>query len=284
MISCKACQKVYSTPYNLNKHWKRQPMCKSWISLEPGLKDFVDHKIELQADCQQDNQEPNTTCMTCNTVFANVGNLNRHLLNSVICNKWDVYNELEPIQGYLGRAYSEFDAPEHYLHHIMRNVYLIDKEFTTRRDLKQILEENNVKYAVSILPHELGRNAYFECDYQNMPYVGHDMNIDIEQFDKQCENIEEYRARGENVVVYCNNGYQRSVAFLTYYLVKHHNDRVTSIENAIDIILPIVDAHNYSHIRSYRSFYLDRMNALFAGHMAMQTQTSALVPISTFNI
>jgi hypothetical protein len=40
-----------------------------------------------------------------------------------------------------------------------------------------------------------------------------------------------------NVLVFCNNGYQRSIPFLVYYLTNYHSDEVPSIEKAVELIL-----------------------------------------------
>lgn len=262
MLSCEACQKVYSTPYNLKKHWKRQPLCEQWINLQPGLKDFIDHKLGLE---NKDHTETNTTCMACKTSFANVGNLNRHLATSLICSKWDLYNDLEPIHGYIGKLYSEFDAPKYSLCHIIWNVFLIDKEFAKNPEMIEILKENNAKYVIAILPQDEGSENYdwlqnLGVDHTVMKYKGHNMEIDANEFDVQCNLIEQYRHKRENVFVFCNNGYQRSIPFLTYYLCKHHADEVPSIDQAIDIILPQVDKSNYSHLRDK---YVESMQMLF---------------------
>lgn len=266
MNKCEACGKVYSTPYTLQKHHKRQPLCDKLLlmnngSLNPLFKDFVNHKIELQSkECKEST--PNTTCLACNTVFSNVGNLNRHLATSIICSKWDLYNELEPINAYIKGYYHEFDAPKYHLCHIIWNVFLIDKEMAMSDKIKDIMQENRLKYLITILPedspHDFVKNI---CDsYTIMTYKDHEPFIDKKQFQEQCEVIEEYRKRRENVFVFCNNGYQRSLPFLTYYLYKYHNDEVPSIEKAIDIILPQVDKQNYSQLRDK---YIESMNKLF---------------------
>jgi hypothetical protein len=259
MISCDACQKVYSTPYNLKKHLQRQPLCEKWLSLQPGLKDFINEKIKLQAE--NTAKEVNTTCHACKTVFANLGNLNRHLSTSVICSKWDLYNDLEPVQGYIGKTYSGFDAPEYQLTHIIWNVFLIDKEFAKNTDITSIAKENNIKYIIAILPGDAEHTWLKELkiDYHISTYEGHDTNIDYQEFDTQCKKIEEFREKRENVFVLCNNGYQRSIPFLTYYLYKHHKEEVPTIERAIDIILPQVDKDNY---RLQRDNYIQSMKEL----------------------
>lgn len=248
MLKCEACNKVYSTPYNLKKHWKRQPLCEKWITLQPGLKDFIDYKVSLQTN---DDKEENTTCMACKIMFANVGNLNRHLATSIICSKWDLYNDLKPINGFIGKSYSEFESPKYSLNHIIWNVFLIDKEFAKKPEMKDIIQENNAKYVIAILPHEddPGWLKELGVDVACLHYDGHNTFIDKAGFDVQCKKIEEYRARRENVFVFCNNGYQRSIPFLTYYLTEHHKDEVPDVQRAIDIILPQVDKTNYSNVR-----------------------------------
>jgi hypothetical protein len=265
MLACEACKKIYSTPYNLKKHLKRQPMCEKWMNLQPGLKDFIDHKFIIISKEGQHEPVQNTTCTACNTCFSNVGNLNRHLATSLVCSKWEMYNELEPITGYMGKAYSEFDAPAYSLIHIIWNVYLIDKEFLMKKsaeEMKGLLKENNVKYIIAILPTEAPSSILdvLGIDYHVMTYDGHNPILDETAFDAQCQKIEEYRSRRENVFVFCNNGYQRSLPFLTYYLYKHHHDEVPTIDRAIDIILPQVDKKNYSGTRDK---YINSMNLLF---------------------
>lgn len=265
MNRCEACGKTYSTPYTLHKHHKRQPLCDKWIKLEAGIKDFVNHKIEVQSTVSQ-QQEANTTCLACKTVFSNIGNLNRHLSTSTICSKWDLYNDLEPITSYIGKCYHEFDAPLYHLCHIIWNVFLIDKEMAMSENIKEIIQENKVKYIIAILPREeeYKSNIWIQniCDsYKVMYYDGHEPTLDIDQFKEQCMEIEEYRQKRENVFVFCNNGYQRSIPFLTYYLYKYHNDEVPSIEKAIDIILPQVDKTQYGNLRDK---YIESMTILFS--------------------
>ena len=267
MNSCEACGKKYSSPYTLSKHHKRQPVCKRWLELEPGLKDFVNHKVQVaRSAC---STEHNTTCLACNTTFANVGNLNRHLATSIVCAKWDLYNDLEPVQGYIGKYYSEFefDAPKYSVCHIIWNVYLIDKELAkSAAAVSSVVKENKIKYMIAILPsqddHDWLKNLADDNDLAHhvMTYDDHAPALDVEEFRRQCDVIEEYRRKRQNVIVFCNNGYQRSIPFLTYYLYEHHKDEVPSIDRAIDIILPQVDKAQYSKLRDE---YIDSMSKLF---------------------
>jgi hypothetical protein len=96
-----------------------------------------------------------------------------------------------------------------------------------------------------------------------MSYEGHTMDINPKQFDEQCNIIEEYRKTRDNVFIFCNNGYQRSIPFLTYYLCHHHADEIHSIEVAVDTILAQVDKKNYAKIRDT---YVQSMHDLFKHH------------------
>jgi hypothetical protein len=262
MHVCEACHKVYTTKYNLKSHWERQPVCEKWVKMQSGLKEYIDHKFSVEEDKKT---EQNTTCLACNTTFANVGNLNRHLSTNLACSKWDLYNDLQPVQTYIGKLYSEFETPKYALTHIIWNVFLIDKEFIKKPKIREMLQENSAKYIIAILPADDKTDTKSQLDaleitYDVMSYEEHNMNIDQVQFDKQCDTIEEYRKRRENVFVFCNTGYQRSIPFLTYYLFKHHPDEIPTIDRAIDIILSQVDKSNYGTLREK---YINSMKTLF---------------------
>ena len=154
--------------------------------------------------------------------------------------------------------------------HIIWNVYLIDKEFIKTQPMQEIIKDNNISYVLAILPkndesdpdnHTRGCLQELGVKHDVMQYEGHDMHIDMDEFQRQCDVIEEYRGKRENVFVFCNNGYQRSIPFLTYYLWKHHNDEIPDIPRAIDVILPQVDKANYTELRNK---YIESMNQLFS--------------------
>ena len=246
IFSCDACSKSYSSKYNLSKHHKRQPLCVKWLELQPGIKDYIDDKFQLPI---QNLDDIETRCGICNIIFANIGNLNRHLDTSTICSKWSLYKDLEPIQTYIKTpVLEEFIAPKHSLCHIIWNLFLIDKEL---KDIPEIIAENNIKYIIGILPDEETYNKTFppEIDHHIMLYDGHTTKLNVIEFDKQCEKIEEYRAQRANIFICCNNGYQRSIPFLCYYLVKYHPEEVPNIAKAIDMILPQVDRQNYANLK-----------------------------------
>lgn len=266
----------------MRAHLGRQPLCAEWIQLKPGIKDYVDDKFNLPMT-DREKEALNTKCFICNTTFANVGNLNRHLSTSIMCSKWAEYKNLEPLQGYItGKKLSsvqmfDFDGSESdnsdyetfvpvensLCHHIIWNVFLTDKETAKQDALKQVIEENNIKCIVGILPSD----SNFELDdvgdieLVRIPYSDHTMDVDYELFERACNKIEELRKDRHNVLVFCNNGYQRSIPFLCYYLTKHHADEVPEVARAIDIILPQVDKANYG---SLRDVYVEQVQALLS--------------------
>lgn len=271
MYKCDACHKHYSSEYNLKKHLQRQPLCESWMKLSPGIKDYVDDKFMLPLS-DVEKQDLEHKCFICGTIFANLGNLNRHLDHSMICSKWSMYKELEPLQHYMQKkvkhmhlhneAYETFETPAYSLCHIIWNLFIIDKDFAALPNFEDILKENKVKYILAILPDEseYTKHVKVEIDHHIMVYKGHTMSLDTDLFDEQIAVIEDYRKHRGNVFVFCNNGYQRSIPFLCYYLTKHHADEVPDIERAIDIILPQVDKANYA---SLRDEYVSKMKVLF---------------------
>ena len=295
MFECIACNKSYTTKTNLKLHHTRQPLCINWIKLNPGLKDYIDTKYNLPEDPHNIQTQQNTTCGICNTTFSNIGNLNKHLNTSIICSKWKHYKELQPLETYISKInyneiipvdkpyylhkesyllqniktspsiyHEEFIAPKHKLCHIIWNIFLIDKEFAISEDL---LEDNNIKYIISILPDEETYNnkfSQYNIDHYVMKYNGHNTNIDINEYDIQCNKIEDYRSRRENIFVFCNNGYQRSIPFLCYYLVKYHNNEAPTIEKALDLILPQVDKANYITIKDN---YIEKMKLLLTPYI-----------------
>lgn len=260
-VECGACNKVYSSKHCLRKHHQRQPLCAKWLTMSPALTSYVNDTLMLPRDSGHDDLR----CGICGTTFANKGNLNRHLDQTLICSKWAVYMEAERLLPYvdlkLGRPldlddsdatgrYATFVAPERSCWHIIWNVYLVDKDLANSLDMDAIVTKNNIKYVVALLPNE---SEYPESlksvDHVVMTYEGHTPVLDTAAFDTQCRAIEAYRHKRDNVLVFCNKGYQRSIPFLTYYLTRFHGDEVPTVERAIDLILPQVDKANYTHVR-----------------------------------
>ena len=148
-----------------------------------------------------------------------------------------------------------FEAPPpSKVYHIIWNILLTDKQFSlTQENLK----ENKIGHILAILPTEndfttlySGDTPYSVLDYGNV----HEPSIDISRFQTIGKFID-YLARNSkndserNVLIFCNNGYQRSIPFLSYYLTQFHRDECPTISKAIDLILPQVDKLNYLSLR-----------------------------------
>lgn len=260
MIECGACNKLYSSKHCLKKHHQRQPLCAEWLKLKPSLKSYVNNKLMLPHDAGFHENK----CGICGTMFSNKGNLNRHLDNSLVCRKWLVYEDAQQLQAYINTiptaypdpeqtedsTFATFEAPAYSLCHIIWNVFVIDKELAKKQDMSQIVKDNNIGYVLAILPDEKEYPSDLAfVPHEVMAYEGHTPTLNVADFDKQCALIEEHRKNRVNVFVFCNNGYQRTIPFLTYYLTRFHGDEVPTIERAMDLILPQVDKANYASIR-----------------------------------
>lgn len=224
------------------------------------------------------------SCKSCHKTFSNLGNLNKHINRNIICQKWDKYHSIQErkpmshIKGYNNNSnlseimkikeepslknddeffgkqkngvyniYSPAPEPvDNKIMHIIWNVLLSDKDAKlTEQDFKQ----NKITYVIALLPfiEDYNNLNLPECEYTVMEYKhDHTTNINIEQYIENCKKIENIRKTRTNVLIFCNNGYQRSIPFLCYYLMKFHNDEVPDLDKALDIILPQVDKENYS--------------------------------------
>lgn len=149
----------------------------------------------------------------------------------------------------------DFDpSPKTDIHHLIWNIIITDKLTTFTPEM---LVQNKIKYILAILPHNI---QFLELNQEipDFPYDvleygdSHDMNIDFELYDTYCKKIDEIAKNGDtirNVLVFCNNGYQRSMTFLVYYLINYHKDEFSTIAHATEMILSQVDRDNYTKIK-----------------------------------
>ena len=295
--TCDACQKTYSNAHNLRQHHERQPLCAKWLSIPngPGLKEYIDQEFSLPV-VEGESERSKLYCGVCQTQFTCSGNLNRHMKERVMCQKWAKYRELTPLTTYLlkpqgsdehidaanglGITYQangeskslvdlgrneEFVAPAFKLNHILWNLFLVDKELVAKPDFPAILRSENVKYMISILPVDpQERNT---ADGRSIDTICHQIGMDIElmeysdhtpiefdnrtktEFDRVCRNIEHHRSKRENVFIFCNSGYQRSIPFLVYFFTRFHPEEAPTIERALDLILPQVAREEFAKVR-----------------------------------
>lgn len=163
--------------------------------------------------------------------------------------------------------YTPFETQkESYVHHLIQNLVVTDKLTPLT---KTMMEENNINHILAILPQ---KNQYLALnkDIPNVPFhvmdygEGHDMSINLEKYNDCCRQIEEKARKNENVLVFCNNGFQRSTPFLAYYLIKHQNNEISNIEKAVDVIIPIIDQDNYV---TQREMYVNNLKLLLPKSM-----------------
>lgn len=158
--------------------------------------------------------------------------------------------------------FETFEPPKYSIAHIIWNLFLIDKDFLKKVKINDIVNDNNIKYILSILPDENEYRKYIDIDIDHtiMNYDGHNTILDLDAFERACVKIETYRGKRENILIFCNSGYQRSIPFLCYYLMKHHPNEVPDVDRAIDIILPQVDKVGYPELRGK---YIESIGKLF---------------------
>lgn len=148
-----------------------------------------------------------------------------------------------------------FEAlPPSKVYHIIWNILLADKQFPlTQENLK----ENKIGHILAILPTIDDFNKLYSGDIPHtvLDYgIIHEPIIDSSRFKTIGKFIDDLARNSKNdsnrnVLVFCNNGYQRSIPFLVYYLTQFHSDECPSISKAIDLILPQVDKLNYLSLR-----------------------------------
>lgn len=129
---------------------------------------------------------------------------------------------------------------------------------------RDVLALENICHIVAILPNqaefdtlavdisasevsstvlEYGDSHTTEIDFDTFNSVGKR----IDTIAKETKNTQTENTR-RNVLIFCNNGYQRSIPFLVYYLTTFHADEVPTIEKALSIILSQVDRENFANL------------------------------------
>ena len=139
--------------------------------------------------------------------------------------------------------------PPTQTYHIIWNLLLADKQMKLTQET---LDNENICHIMAILPHK-SDFLQLNSDIKDFPYSvleygdNHDTKINKEEFKLYGSIIDSMakKAGRRNVLIFCNNGYQRSIPFLVYYLITFHANEVPTIEKALGIILSQVDKSNY---------------------------------------
>jgi protein-tyrosine phosphatase len=126
---------------------------------------------------------------------------------------------------------------------VIWNLYLTDKltPITVERlQLSQIVE------IIAFLPEkedfELLHADVGDIPVTVVPYHhNHIPFLPREQYDEISKKIDSIakgpRDKGRNILIFCNNGYQRSLPFLAYYMINYHNDEFPNVEKAVGYII-----------------------------------------------
>jgi hypothetical protein len=144
----------------------------------------------------------------------------------------------------LARSHPEFECPPPgKFTFIIWNLYLTDK-LTPLQWMD--LRKEKITHIIAILPEEGNflklNEGIGETSYTVLPY-GHEHTPGIpkELYEEVGKKIDEIAKRPEgwfrNVLIFCNNGFQRSIPFLTYYMMRFHPEECPTVEKALDILL-----------------------------------------------
>lgn len=213
-------------------------------------------------------------CLSCSRKYQNIGELDAHLNRQPICrygirNNYNLISKanLDQLEGMEDNKISNYDKYKECkdkLIHIIWNILLVDK---TTKITSELIQNNNVGYILAILPNEQiyieNMQEVLNVNHHIIEYGDkHDVEIDEKTLDQYIEQgqIMDNFAKGtrRNVIIFCNNGYQRSLPFICYYLIKFHPDEVPNLDKALDIILPQIDKNLYSE----KSKYLENLERL----------------------
>ncbi len=156
--------------------------------------------------------------------------------------------------------------PKSSFQFILWNLYLTDKLTPIRYE---DLLCNGIREIVAILPEEEDFLA-LEPEIRDIPYAvlpyhnTHEPYLPKEEYDRICKKIDDIakgpREQPRNILVFCNNGYQRSLPFLVYYMTRFHADECSSIGEALRLIL--MSLGTYKGPDQVYQLYLDMKKVL----------------------
>ena len=125
---------------------------------------------------------------------------------------------------------------------IIWNLYVTDK--LTPLD-QETMRQLKIAEIVAILPEEEDFAA-LNADIGDIPVTvlayhhNHTPVLDVQQYDSVAKRIDEIAKRPRdlprNVLVFCNNGYQRSLPFLVYIMMTYHKDEFPTVDKAMGVL------------------------------------------------
>lgn len=149
---------------------------------------------------------------------------------------------------------------------IIWNLYVTDKLVPLTQEA---LNNHYIKEIIAILPEEEDFKK-LNADIGDIPVTvlayhhNHTPVLPKEQYDSIAKKIDTIARlpphTNRGILVFCNNGYQRSLPFLVYYMTKYHSEEFPTIDKAVGFLL--------STLRSANTFeekieILKRINELF---------------------
>jgi hypothetical protein len=278
-IVCPTCGEKYSNMGNLNRHLNASVVCRKWIVYNDvnGIEQYISKWANPSAMV-----DPSTSLVDLSTSLVDpstslVEEHDKPLSSSSPSPTIAPSPPLLQTVPY-GVPFPPPAASEKGMLHIIWNLFLTDRE-SAGQNLVEMVDSNGVQLIIAMLPdlkhfvadtvdrdRATKAEAALACcngvPICFMRYTDHTAFVDYAEFERLCTLIEECRRRPgkrANVLLFCNNGYQRSIPFLCYYLTKHHSDEVPDVECAVDLILPQVDRANFGAVRKD---YIDQVSRI----------------------
>jgi protein-tyrosine phosphatase len=244
---CEACLKEFSNVGNLNKHFRGNPECQKLCAFG----------YATPETCRPDPDNASNTFPvepTQNTKWLGPdGTVSDYEIKGYRPFTVEInFQAYDPKSNIFEEAPPKNDSK---LVHIIWNLMLTDK--TQVSNIDEEISKNNIHHIIAILPdatdYESIKPKNSEISYDVLEYgTDHNPVISDEMLEKyeECyEKMAEMQKSRKNVLIFCNNGYQRSLPFICNYLIKHHNDEVPDLDRALDIVLSQVDKENYSVVK-----------------------------------
>ena len=239
---CISCGKTFTTNSNVLRHYKKSIICQKWYKLN---NDEI-YKMRFYKHLNDSKQFINKGLLKLADMpigYTSEGYIkDNHIFVST--KKADI-KKVE-CSDLCKLDFTNFFPPNDNLIHIIWNIYLSDKY---QKINKALIENNKIGYIIAILPTEEHYKNYIDpalVPYYTIEY--NDQHKDVidskllQIYQEQCDKIElvrktEYR----NIIIFCNNGYQRSIPFICYYLLKYHPDEYSSLLRVLELILSRID-------------------------------------------